>query len=108
MKPGAQIAKSGFIRAGGDEPRARGRSPRASRGVHNVPNPTRDKHQYQPEGAMVAEVRSSKAQRRRRSAPALRRPGLAPGALGCRRKFLRFFPGGFADPTCVEWERGYK
>jgi hypothetical protein len=26
----------------------------------------------------------------------------------CRRKFLRFFPNGFADPTYVDWERGYK
>lgn len=30
------------------------------------------------------------------------------GALRCRRKFLRFFPGGFGDETYVEWERGYK
>jgi hypothetical protein len=30
------------------------------------------------------------------------------GALRCRRKFLRFFPGGFRDETYVEWERGYK
>src|ERR1043165_1792319 len=30
------------------------------------------------------------------------------GALRCRRKFLRFFPGGFADETYVDWERGYK
>lgn len=35
-------------------------------------------------------------------------PGLAPGALRCRRKFLRFFPGGYRDPTYFEWERGYK
>src|SRR5688500_9260692 len=26
----------------------------------------------------------------------------------CRAKFLRFFPGGFADETYVDWERGYK
>ena len=25
-----------------------------------------------------------------------------------RRKFLRFFPGGFQDETYVDWERGYK
>jgi len=25
-----------------------------------------------------------------------------------RRKFLRFFPGGFADPTYLDWERDYK
>jgi hypothetical protein len=29
-------------------------------------------------------------------------------ALRCRRKFLRFFPGGFDDETYVDWERGYK
>lgn len=29
-------------------------------------------------------------------------------ALRCRRKFLRFFPGGFRDETYVDWERGYK
>jgi hypothetical protein len=28
--------------------------------------------------------------------------------LRCRRKFLRFFPGGFADETYIDWERGYK
>jgi hypothetical protein len=26
----------------------------------------------------------------------------------CRRKFLRFFPKGFRDPTYLEWERDYK
>ena len=26
----------------------------------------------------------------------------------CRKKFLRFFPGGFRDETYIEWERGYK
>jgi hypothetical protein len=30
------------------------------------------------------------------------------GAQKCRRKFLRFFPGGFADETYLEWERNYK
>src|SRR3982751_1710933 len=29
-------------------------------------------------------------------------------ALRCRRKFLRFFPGGFTDPTYLDWERDYK
>lgn len=28
--------------------------------------------------------------------------------LRCRRKFLRYFPGGFRDATYVDWERGYK
>jgi len=30
------------------------------------------------------------------------------GADRSRRKFLRFFPKGFQDPTYVDWERGYK
>ena len=29
-------------------------------------------------------------------------------ALGCRRKFLRYFPGGFYDDTYIAWEREYK
>lgn len=29
-------------------------------------------------------------------------------ALRCRRKFLRFFPGGFRDETYLDWERNYK
>ncbi|HZB47417.1 MAG TPA: hypothetical protein VE360_19300 [Pyrinomonadaceae bacterium] len=32
----------------------------------------------------------------------------AAGAERCRRKFLRFFPGGFRDGKYVDWERGYK
>jgi len=31
-----------------------------------------------------------------------------PGARRCRRKFLRFFPGGFHDETYRAWERDYK
>lgn len=34
--------------------------------------------------------------------------GLPPAARKCRRKFLRYFPGGFADETYIDWERGYK
>ena len=30
------------------------------------------------------------------------------GPLRARRKFLRYFPGGFADETYLEWERDYK
>ncbi len=32
----------------------------------------------------------------------------APSATRCRRKFLRFFPGGFLDETYLDWERNYK
>ena len=30
------------------------------------------------------------------------------GAEACRRKFLRYFPGGFEDETYLDWERDYK
>ena len=30
------------------------------------------------------------------------------GPERCRRKFLRVFPGGFRDPTYLDWERDYK
>jgi hypothetical protein len=33
---------------------------------------------------------------------------LSRNALRCRRKFLRFFPGGFQDETYLDWERNYK
>ena len=36
------------------------------------------------------------------------RPAVSASVLRCRRKFLRFFPGGFEDETYVDWERGYK
>ncbi|GAC1400511.1 MAG: hypothetical protein NVSMB68_15410 [Thermoanaerobaculia bacterium] len=29
-------------------------------------------------------------------------------ATRCKKKFLRFFPGGFRDETYYDWERGYK
>jgi hypothetical protein len=32
----------------------------------------------------------------------------AAAARRCRRKFLRFFPGGFSDETYLDWERDYK
>jgi len=36
------------------------------------------------------------------------REQLTPQARRCRRKFLRFFPGGFQDETYLAWERDYK
>ena len=32
----------------------------------------------------------------------------SPAAMRCRRKFLRFFPGGFRDAKYLDWERNYK
>ncbi|MBA3241996.1 MAG: hypothetical protein H0T60_12285 [Acidobacteria bacterium] len=39
--------------------------------------------------------------------PSKSRPG-SEAAEHCRKKFLRYFPGGFRDETYVEWERSYK
>jgi hypothetical protein len=33
---------------------------------------------------------------------------MRPAVERCRRKFLRFFPGGFEDETYLDWERSYK
>ena len=35
-------------------------------------------------------------------------PDQLAGAIRCRRRFLRFFPGGFRDDTYLAWERNYK
>jgi hypothetical protein len=47
---------------------------------------------------------------RRRSTRSVRprEAGRGKGADRARRKFLRFFPGGFRDETYDDWERGYK
>ena len=55
-------------------------------------------------GAAV-DTRRKQAGKKITSAPAR---GATPQAVRCRRKFLRFFPGGFADETYIDWERGYK
>ena len=33
---------------------------------------------------------------------------LPAAAQKCRKKFLRYFPGGFRDEKYIDWERGYK
>lgn len=38
----------------------------------------------------------------------LRRTSTNKLRVECRKKFLRFFPGGFYDPKYIAWERGYK
>ncbi|HYB96320.1 MAG TPA: hypothetical protein VEC39_15215 [Vicinamibacterales bacterium] len=49
-------------------------------------------HRASPDTARRPKARST------RTSPALR----------CRRKFLRYFPGGFDDETYLDWERNYK
>jgi hypothetical protein len=43
-----------------------------------------------------------------RQRPSSPPPSGLKGALRCRRKFLRQFPGGFRDATYLDWERDYK
>ena len=44
-----------------------------------------------------------------RTPGAARTRGTRPSrAERCRRKFLRYFPGGFRDETYLDWERNYK
>jgi hypothetical protein len=40
--------------------------------------------------------------------PALRARAASTEAARARKKFLRFFPGGFFDETYIDWERDYK
>ncbi|MBV8840560.1 MAG: hypothetical protein JO000_28810 [Alphaproteobacteria bacterium] len=54
--------------------------------------------------AGLAGTRSSRRSRSRSSA----HPLLSPGARRCRRKFLDYFPKGFADASYCELERDYK
>ena len=48
------------------------------------------------------------AQSKLEPASARRSKQTSAGALDCRRKFLRYFPGGFRDETYIDWERDYK
>ena len=52
--------------------------------------------------------RTRRTGRRRPIAHQTTKPILSTAARRCRRKFLRFFPGGFADETYIDWEREYK
>src|SRR3982750_28506 len=40
--------------------------------------------------------------------PLMKTKSLSAEAMKCRRKFMRFFPGGFRDETYIAWEREYK
>ena len=46
--------------------------------------------------------------RSRAKTPPTQQARLTPAAARCRRKFLKFFPGGFHDETYIDWERAYK
>ncbi len=45
---------------------------------------------------------------KRENLPTARGKNDSAEAVACRRKFLRFFPKGFADGKYFDWERGYK
>jgi hypothetical protein len=51
---------------------------------------------------------STRTSRRNRRSPIIAPRTLTPGAARARRKFLKHFPGGFADETYIDWERDYK
>jgi hypothetical protein len=52
---------------------------------------------------------AKQAQLKVRAGGRLTGPALAtPKARVCRRKFLKYFPGGFGDENYLEWERNYK
>jgi hypothetical protein len=57
----------------------------------------------------TANRRTSATHRRARTRTGSRQSleELTPAAR-CRRRFLRYFPEGFRDPTYLEWERDYK
>src|SRR5437868_1694858 len=57
--------------------------------------------------ARPTETTLTRSVTRRRGAKRFDR-SMSPAALGCRRKFLRFFPRGFEDETYLAWERDYK
>jgi len=50
----------------------------------------------------------TRTSRQRRPIPITAPRTVTPGAARARRKFLKYFPGGFADETYIDWERDYK
>ena len=50
----------------------------------------------------------TRTSRHARKIPIIAPRSVSPGAARARRKFLKFFPGGFADETYIDWERDYK
>ena len=51
---------------------------------------------------------TTRTSRQNRRIPIIAPRTLGPGAARARRKFLKFFPGGFGDETYIDWERDYK
>ena len=51
---------------------------------------------------------STQTSRRTRRIPITAPRTVTAGAARARRKFLKHFPGGFADETYIDWERDYK
>ena len=51
---------------------------------------------------------STRTRRQSRRIPIVAPRRITPGAARARRKFLKYFPGGFTDETYIDWERDYK
>jgi hypothetical protein len=51
---------------------------------------------------------ATRTKRQKSRVPIVAPRTVPPGAARARRKFLKFFPGGFDDETYIDWERDYK
>jgi hypothetical protein len=51
---------------------------------------------------------ATRTKRQKSPVPIVAPRTVSPGAARARRKFLKFFPGGFDDETYIDWERDYK
>ena len=51
---------------------------------------------------------ATRTKRQKPRIPIVAPRALTPSAARARRKFLKFFPGGFGDETYIDWERDYK
>src|SRR5687767_10488727 len=68
----------------------------------------RNPHCISPAPRLETALYIGSMSRRRAATPRREGARARTAPLRARRKFLRFFPGGFRDETYLEWERGYK
>src|SRR5205085_2387758 len=87
------------VRATPEELRRRGRGRGPGERFRSPADRRRPGARIERGGAMAKTLRPT---------PTARRATRPAAPERCRRKFLRFFPGGFRDEKYVDWERGYK